>query len=211
MRIRTHLCIAIAAVLLAAACTSGTEDADASDSAGTTNTTAPVDEASATTTSASPADADGVEFVYANPYGFGDLDPSSAFSNENTILQNLYETLTRLADPEASDEVSGLLAESWSSNADATEWTFKIRRGVTFHDGTPLTAEAVRNSLQRTIDLGLGAAFILSSVESMEVPDDYTLTFKLAWPTPLDLVMSSQYSVYVVCPSAVGNDAAWFN
>ena len=211
MKIRTYLCVAVAAVLLAAGCTSGTDDADVADTAGTTDTATPTDEAAATEASAAPSDASGVEFVYANPYGFGDLDPSSAFSNENTILQNLYETLTQLADPEASDEVSGVLAESWSSNADATEWTFKIREGVTFHDGTPLTAGAVRDSLQRTIDLGLGAAFILSSVESMEVPDDHTLTFKLAWPTPLDLVMSSQYSVYVVCPSAVGNDAAWFN
>ncbi|WP_420622630.1 ABC transporter substrate-binding protein [Candidatus Poriferisodalis sp.] len=211
MKIRTYLCVAVAAVLLAAGCTSGTDDADVADTAGTTDTATPTDEAAATETSAAPSDAFGVEFVYANPYGFGDLDPSSAFSNENTILQNLYETLTWLADPEASDEVSGVLAESWSSNADATEWTFKIRESVTFHDGTPLTAGAVRDSLQRTIDLGLGAAFILSSVESMEVPDDHTLTFKLAWPTPLDLVMSSQYSVYVVCPSAVGNDAAWFN
>ncbi|WP_420624965.1 ABC transporter substrate-binding protein [Candidatus Poriferisodalis sp.] len=211
MKIRTYLCVAVAAVLLAAGCTSGTDDADVADTAGTTDTATPTDEAAATEASAAPSDASGVEFVYANPYGFGDLDPSSAFSNENTILQNLYETLTQLADPEASDEVSGVLAESWSSNADATEWSFKIRESVTFHDGTPLTAGAVRDSLQRTIDLGLGAAFILSSVESMEVPDDHTLTFKLAWPTPLDLVMSSQYSVYVVCPSAVGNDAAWFN
>ena len=208
MRIRTFLCVVVAAVLLSAGCTSDTDDAEA---AGTTDTAAPAEETAATEASVAPSDAAGVEFVYANPYGFGDLDPSSAFSNENTILQNLYETLTRLADPEASDEVSGLLAESWSSNADATEWTFKIREGVTFHDGTSLTAGAVRDSLQRTIDLGLGAAFILSSVESMEAPDDHTLTFKLAWPTPLDLVMSSQYSVYVVCPSAVGNDDAWFN
>lgn len=208
MRIRTYLCVAVTAVLLATGCTSGTDDIDTADTA---DTAAPADEAATTEASAAPSEDPEIEFVYANPYGFGDLDPSSAFSNENTILQNIYETLTRLADPEASDEVSGVLAESWTSNEDATEWTFKLREGVTFHDGTPLTAAAVRDSFQRTIDLGLGAAFILLPVESMEAPDDHTLTFTLAWPTPLDLVLSSQYSVYVVCPSAVGNDASWFN
>ncbi len=208
MRISTKLCIAVVVALLAASCSSGSDDADTADSA---DTPAPA-EAAATT---GPADADaepeGANFVYANPYTFGDLDPSSAFSNENALLQNIYETLTRLADPEASDEVSGVLAESWTSNADATEWTFTLREGVTFHDGEPLTATAVRDSLQRIIDLGLGAAFILAPIESMEVADERTITFTLAWPTPLDLVLSSQYSVYVLCPSAIGNDAAWFN
>ncbi|WP_419946717.1 ABC transporter substrate-binding protein [Candidatus Poriferisodalis sp.] len=205
MRIRTYLCVAVAAALLAAGCTSGTDTADTAD------TTAPADEAATTEAAAAPAEAASVEFVYSNPYGFGDLDPSSAFSNENALLQNVYETLTRLANPDNSDEVSGVLAESWTSNADATEWTFKLREGVTFHDGSPLTAAAVRDSLQRTIDLDLGAAFILLPVESMEAPDDHTLTFTLAWPAPMDLVLSSQYSVYIVCPSAVGNDSAWFN
>ena len=208
MRIRTKLCIAVAVALLAAGCSSGSDDADTADTA---DTPAPADEAATTAPVDEEPDVAGANFVYANPYTFGDLDPSSAFSNENTILQNLYETLTRLADPEASDKVTGLLAESWTSNADATEWTFTLREGVTFHDGTPLTAAAVRDSLQRTIDLGLGAAFILAPIESMEVADERTISFTLAWPTPLDLVLSSQYSVYVLCPSAVGNDAVWFN
>ncbi len=205
MRIGTKLCVAVAVALLAAACSSGSDDADVAD------TPAPADEAPTTEPVEAEPDVSGANFVYANPYTLGDLDPSSAFSNENALLQNVYETLTRLADPEASDEVSGVLAELWTSNADATEWTFTLRDGVTFHDGAPLTAAAVRDSLQRTIDLGLGAAFILAAVESMEVPDERTITFKLAWPSPLDLILSSQYSVYVLCPSAVGNDAAWFN
>ena len=40
------------------------------------------------------------------------------------------------------------LAEEWSANADGTEWTFSLRRGVTFHDGTPLTPEAVVTALR---------------------------------------------------------------
>ena len=171
--------------------------------------TAPDTDTSADTVGDAPT-AD-VHFVYANPYTFPDLDPSSAFSNENVLLQNVYETLTRLADPEASDEVSGLLAESWESNEDATVWTFKLRGGVTFHDGEPLTAAAVRDSLQRTIDLDLGAAFILLPIESMDVEDELTITFNLSYPAPLDVVMSSQYAVYIMSPNTVSQDAAWFN
>ena len=161
-----------------------------------------------------PADVGpGEHFVYANPFTLGDLDPSTAFSSEHIVLQNVYETLTRLTDPEGDpdEQLSGVLAESWTSNEDATAWTFRLREDVTFHDGAPLTAQAVRGSLQRTIDLGLGAAFILAPVESMEVVDDLTITFNLAWPAPLDLIMSANFAVYVMSPGAVAQDSAWFN
>ena len=41
------------------------------------------------------------------------------------------------------------LATEWSSNDDGTEWTFKLREGVTFQDGTPFNAEAVKANLER--------------------------------------------------------------
>ena len=155
----------------------------------------------------------GGRFVYANPYSFTDLDPASAFSSEHVLLQNVYETLTRLDDPEApaSEQLVGVLAESWTSNGDATVWTFNLREGVTFHDGAPLTAEAVRGSLQRTIDLGLGAAFILLPIESMDVEDELTITFNLSYPAPLDIILSAGFAVYVVSPDSALQDTAWFN
>ena len=104
-----------------------------------------------------------------------------------------------------------MLAESWTSNNDATVWTFNLREGVTFHDGTPLTAEAVRGSLQRTIDLGLGASFMLLPIESMDVEDELTITFNLEWPAPLDIIMSAGFAVYIVSPDSALQDAAWFN
>ncbi len=44
------------------------------------------------------------------------------------------------------------LAESWTPNADASVWTFKIRQGVKFHDGTPMTAEDVAATFNRLAD-----------------------------------------------------------
>ena len=82
---------------------------------------------------------------------------------------------------------------------------------MTFHDGASLTARAVRDSLRRTIDLGLGAAFILAPIKSMEALDDLTIRFKLSYPAPLDLIMSANFGVYVMSPNAVAQDSAWFN
>ncbi len=150
-------------------------------------------------------------FVYAFPFAITDLDPASAFSSENVVLQNVYESLTTFNPPGSAELLSPSLAESWTSNDDATEWTFTLREGVTFHDGTPLNAEAVRASLQRTIDLDLGAAFILLPIESMDVVDDLTITFTLGYPAPLDIVMSSNYGASIMSIDGSTQDAAWFN
>lgn len=211
---KTRLWLAVFVAIVAVSCADGSDETSptstVSESSEPATTEAPAEEPE-TTEPDTGVSASGTNFVYANPYTFPDLDPSSAFSNENVLLQNVYETLTRLADAEASDEVSGILAESWTSNEDATQWTFRLREGVTFHDGQPLTAQAVRDSLQRTIDLGLGAAFILTPIESMDVLDDLTIAFSLAYSAPLDLVFSSQYAVYIICPTALDKDGAWFN
>ena len=50
-----------------------------------------------------------------------------------------------------------VLAESWEVHADGTEWTFRVRQGVTFHDGSPLTAEDVVYSFQRILDPATGS------------------------------------------------------
>ena len=173
---------------------------------------APAPPPAGTDPAAGDADAaDGGRFVYASPFPWVDLDPSSAFSAEHLVLQNVYETLTRFNPPGSAELLSPGLATSWESNEDATFWTFNLRDGVTFHDGAPFNAEAVRASLQRTIDLGLGAAFIFLPVESMEVVDDLTITFSLLWPAPMDLVLSSTFAAYIMSPDSVTKDAAWFN
>lgn len=86
------------------------------------------------------------------------------------------------------------LAESWSGNDDATEYTFNLR-DATFHDGSPVTAQDVAFSILRARDLPGGAwNFILSAIEDIEAPDDKTAIIKLAKPwAPLeaDLAMFS--------------------
>ncbi len=209
------LVIALAMVLFLSACTGGSDDgADSSDSNGgeaAADGSGDEGDGDGDETDASTGGDDTSRFVYANPFPIFDLDPSSAFSSENVVLQNVYESLTVFNPPGSAELVSPGLAESWTSNDDATEWTFVLREGVTFHDGSPLTADAVIGSIQRTIDLDLGAAFIFLPILEMTATDDLTVTFTLEYPAPLDIVMSSNYGAYIMSTDGAAQDADWFN
>lgn len=228
MKFRLIMAILSILALLASACGDDDDDAvgeptplateapasDSSGEGGSSPTEAPDDEGETPDDTAPQeveTDQSAGRFVFASAFPFVDLDPSSAFSAEHIVLQNVYESLTRFNPPGSSELLSPSLAVEWESNDDATFWTFKLRDGVTFHDGSPFNAEAVRASLQRTIDLGLGAAYIYLPIESMEVVDDLTISFSLAWPAPLDLVMSSAFAAYIMSPESVGQDSQWFN
>lgn len=137
------------------------------------------------------------------------LDPSVEYSNGIIVLQNVYETLTRY-DSE-KEELEPLLAESWTVNDTGTEWTFKLREGVKFHDGADMNAAAVKKSIERTIDMNLGAAFIWDSVDSIEANSDYEVVFKLSYPAPIDLISSAGYAAYIMSPESADQSSDWFN
>jgi peptide/nickel transport system substrate-binding protein len=137
-------------------------------------------------------------------------DPATGYSNEVVALHNVYETLTRY--DAQTQEVQPLLAESWESSEDGLTWTFTLREGVTFHTGRPLTAEAARAAIERTMDLGEGAAYIWGAVDRIRTPDERTLVFELSYASPLDLVSSGTYSAYIYDTQAAGGGdlAEWF-
>jgi peptide/nickel transport system substrate-binding protein len=104
----------------------------------------------------------------------------SGIMNANAI----YDTLTR---PNAEGEVEPFLAESVEPNEDFTEWTITLREGVTFHDGTELTAEVVKNNLDAYRGAYEGRSpqltvFVFQPVESVEVVDDLTVQVGLSQP-----------------------------
>ncbi|MBQ9538139.1 MAG: ABC transporter substrate-binding protein [Treponema sp.] len=140
---------------------------------------------------------------------FLSLDPSVEQSNGTGILHNVYETLTVYDDIE--QQVKPCLAESWSSNAIKTTWTFKLRRDVMFHDGTPLTAFAVKKSIDRAMLIGTGASYIWNCVSSIQAVDDLTVVFKLKYAAPLPLILSSGTSAFILSPKAVNMEESWFN
>lgn len=110
------------------------------------------------------------------------LDPhktSAYFSFE--VLENVFDTLV---EPDANLEMQPALAESWEISPDQLSWTFRLRPGVTFHDGTPLTADDVVFSYRRIIDEQLTNSDKFSSVTAIEAPDPATVILRLDRPTP---------------------------
>ncbi|MBL8128580.1 MAG: peptide ABC transporter substrate-binding protein [Chloroflexia bacterium] len=85
------------------------------------------------------------------------VDPQkSSTTPEIDILQLVYEGLTRL---DANQETVPGAAESWEYNDDATQITFKLRPGLTYSDGSPLTAENFRYAVERTCDPGTAGEY----------------------------------------------------
>jgi len=133
------------------------------------------------------------------------LDPSTEFSNSIVTLLNLYEDLTKYVD----GNLEPWLATSWESNANATVWTFHLRENVKFHSGNPFTAEDVKWSIERTMRMGQGAAFIWDPVKKIEVVDTHTVKFYLKYAANLPLIASAGYGAYIMDSKAlskIGND-----
>ena len=141
---------------------------------------------------------------------FLDLDPSSACTSEPWVLINVYETLTRFAPLGSKDSLEPGLATSWTVSDDGMTWTFKLREGVKFHDGADFDASAVKHAIERTKQIGQCAAYLFEPVSEIQTPDLHTVVFKLAYPAPLDAILASPFSAWIMSPSAADKDSAWF-
>ncbi|MCJ8505863.1 ABC transporter substrate-binding protein [Kocuria flava] len=119
------------------------------------------------------------------------LDPHSTsayFSFQ--ILENVYDTLV---EPDADLEMQPALAESWEVSEDQLSWTFHLREGVTFHDGSAFTAEDVVYSYDRIIDEQLANAYRLAAVEDVVAVDEHTVRIDVSQPTPALLAAIGGY------------------
>jgi peptide/nickel transport system substrate-binding protein len=114
------------------------------------------------------------------------LDPAAVTAvNDFRILMNVYDGLVRYKDGKL--EVEPALATSWKISDDGITYTFTLRQGVTFHDGTPFNAEAVKFNFDRMLvedhpyhHTGpFPLAFFFSAIEQTTAIDDYTVQFKL--------------------------------
>ncbi len=147
-------------------------------------------------------------FRQAHEYGFGaqsSLDPIS----KGRVFQITEKIMNRLVRPGLDGKPSPDLAVSWSSNDDATEWTFNLREGVTFHDGSPFDAADVLYSLNRVLDPDLEspARSAVKMVQAVEMIDDMTVKLTLDTPfadMPLQLM---DYRLRMI-PDGSGDDIA---
>ncbi len=110
------------------------------------------------------------------------LDPqktSAYFSFE--VLENVFDTLV---EPDDNLEMRPALAESWDVSPDQLVWTFHLRKGVTFHDGSPFTADDVVYSYRRIIDQQLANVDKFSAVSGVAAADPGTVRITVKQPTP---------------------------
>lgn len=192
-------------VLLVAACGSSTASQAPASSA---PSAAPVETPAATPAATpAPTPAGPVVLKVAATANVTTWDPVKSFSTEALYLANIYEPLLRINPPSASDKFTPVLAQSWSASADGLTWTFKLRDGVTFHDGEKLTADAVKQSIEAAAAKG-GASFIWAALDTITAVDPLTVEMKLKYAAPMDLVASSLYGAWIVSPKALAAAAA---
>ncbi|NNC93299.1 MAG: ABC transporter substrate-binding protein [Acidimicrobiia bacterium] len=190
------LALLLTIALVATACSSDdTTETTAGGQATTTTTQADGNGGGDTTTTTQGETPGGVNnpgvFVHAADDEPSTLDPAQVEPGEGgeTVILQVYERLLEIGnsgpDPIPSLATEVPTVESGLISADGTVFTFPIREGVTFHDGTALTADDVLYSWDRamTMDLPDGAAGVLSdTVDSMRVVDEFTFEVTLQEP-----------------------------
>ena len=100
---------------------------------------------------------------------------------EYPVIDMAYSGLTRIG-PDSQPMPD--LAKSWEGSPDATEFTFHLREGVTFHDGTPATSSDVVATYEAILnpDIPSSALSVLNMIDSVEAVDDLTVKFTLSSP-----------------------------
>ena len=125
------------------------------------------------------------------------LDPT--METTTAIRSTKYLMWDALLEIGPNGEIAPGIAESWEMSDDGLSWTFKIRDGVTFHNGEPLTADDVKFSLDRNRNdtaVGGSASLANEQIDSVEVIDDYTVEVHTKGPQPsLPYVLSPHESV----------------
>jgi peptide/nickel transport system substrate-binding protein len=138
------------------------------------------------------------------------LDPIVPSDNGSIwVIYQMFDQLTTVN--EDSSGIAPSIAESWEISPDGTVYTFAIRQGVMFHDGSPMTIEDVVFSLQRVFDpKGSGYSFLFGTVEGVAAVDDTNVQITLKEPfTPL-LDNLNVFPASIVPKAAVEADAEAF-
>ena len=151
----------------------------------------------------------------------GTLDNSVGTGYHTSIIQRLlYESLVGFDLTSSADvlPIKPVLAESWQLSPDGKVYTFKIRQGVKFHDGTALDSAAIKWNFERAsdpnhpmyFDKGRGtSAQIFSLLDRMDAPDPTTFVMTLKDPRAYFLALFDKVPMFIASPSAIqkyGND-----
>src|SRR5229473_1527746 len=126
-----------------------------------------------------------------------------------------YSTLLKV-DPfdKTGTKPVGDLAESWTVSKDGMAYTFKLRQGVKFHDGSALTSKDVKASYDKIVFPPTGVASSRKSayraVEAVEAPDAQTVRFKLKWPEGSFLLNVASPWNWIDKADILAKDIQWY-
>lgn len=111
------------------------------------------------------------------------IDPAVGMAcSESNIMANLYDTLVFPGTIGEGVKVHPHVAKSWEVSPDGLTWTFHLRPGIRFHDGSELTAEDVKFSMDRMLTMGTGYSYLFTGINETEIVDKYTISFHLDKP-----------------------------
>ena len=141
--------------------------------------------------------------VFAPNTDVQSLDPH--VQNDTTseqVVKMLYNTLLKF---DENGNVVGDLAESWEVSEDNKTWTFQLKQGVKFHDGTEMTAEHVKGTYERAMDPanGLVVNEIVKMFEKVEVVDKYTVSITTTEPYGAMTSLMCNVSLAVMDPAYI--------
>jgi peptide/nickel transport system substrate-binding protein len=148
--------------------------------------------------------------IYAQPDDPKTLDPINTDIAEAThVITNIFDTLVTY--DEETTEIVPALAERWELSADGLTWTFHLRTGVTFHDGTLCNATAVKTSLDRLIRADHPLLFdkarpyqsAYEMIRDVAVADDGTVLLRLHHPSAVLLANLAMFPASIVSPAAL--------
>jgi peptide/nickel transport system substrate-binding protein len=130
-------------------------------------------------------------------------DPDIFYEIEgNAVVTSVYEGLVRYAN--GTTQIVPGLASSWTVSADGKTYTFHLRSGVTFHDGTPVDAAAAAFSFARRTGVNSAPAYMLADVVSTSTPDSLTFVVQLDQPVSAFMdYLAAPYGPKMVSPTAV--------
>jgi peptide/nickel transport system substrate-binding protein len=155
--------------------------------------------------------------IYAQPEDPKTLDPINTDIAEAVhVLTNVFDTLVTYDD--ATTEIVPCIAERWEHTPDGLRWTFFLRKGLTFHDGEPVNAHAVKVSLSRIIEQDHPLVFdkarpyqaAYNMIQSIETPDEHTVVLVLQHRSAILLPNLAMFPASIISPQALEKYQAEF-
>lgn len=137
-------------------------------------------------------------------------DPDTAYDGTELNLVNAaYEGLVTYEPGNAEPTLAPALATDWTVSDDNTVFTFTLRSGVKFHDGTAFTSAAIEPSFARRTAVDSGPAYMVADVASVETPTDTQVVITLGSPNAdfLDL-LASPFGPKIISPKALEANSA---